>query len=93
MRNWVGVSDTLQMVAAFELGSVTVPSGVLVLGIAGWIDSCPQPGESLSQQAAAAAMCGGGHLSARFCEAALRCSTRGAAPRDSRSTSLTARAP
>jgi hypothetical protein len=57
------------MVAAFELGSVTVPSGVLVLGMVGWIDSCPQPGENLSQQAAAAAMRGGGHLSAGFCEA------------------------
>lgn len=57
------------MVAAFELGSVTVPSGVLVLGMAGWIDYWPQLGQSLSRRAAAAAMRGGGHLRDGLCEA------------------------
>ena len=57
------------MVAAFELGSVTVPSGVLVLGMAGWIDYWPQLGESLSQRAAAAARRRGGHLRDWLCEA------------------------
>ena len=57
------------MIAAFELGSVTVPSGVLVLGMAGWIDYWPQLGESLSQRAAVAARRRGGHLSDGPCEA------------------------
>ena len=57
------------MTATFELGSVTVPSGVLVLGMAGCIDYWQQPGESLSQRAAAASMRRGGHLSDRLCEA------------------------
>ena len=39
------------MMAAFELGTITGPSGVLVLGMAGWIDYWPQAGESLSQRA------------------------------------------
>lgn len=55
--------------AAFKLGSVTVPSGVLVLGMAGWIDYWPQLGQSLSQRAAAAAMRRGGHLRDGLCEA------------------------
>ena len=57
------------MSAAFELGSVTVPSGVLVLGMAGWIDYWQQLGESLSQRAAVAARRRGDHLSAGLCEA------------------------
>ena len=57
------------MIAAFELGSVTVPSGVLVLGMAGWIDDWPQHGESLSQRAAVAARRRGDHLSDGLCEA------------------------
>jgi hypothetical protein len=57
------------MMAAVELGTVTVPSGVLVLGMAGWIDYWPQTGESLSQRAAVAAMRRGGHLRDGLCEA------------------------
>jgi hypothetical protein len=57
------------MIAAFELGSVTVPSGVLVLGMAGWIEDWQQPGESLSQRAAVATMRRGGHLRDGPCEA------------------------
>ena len=57
------------MIAAFELGSVTVPSGVLVLGMAGCTDDWQQPGESLSQRAAAAAMRRGRHLRNGLCEA------------------------
>jgi hypothetical protein len=57
------------MIAAFELGSVTVPSGVLVLGMASCIEDWQQPGESLSQRAAGAAMRRGGHLKDGLCEA------------------------
>jgi hypothetical protein len=57
------------MMAAFELGTVAVPSGVLVLGMAGWIDYWPQTGESLSQRAAVAARHRGGHLRDGLCEA------------------------
>jgi hypothetical protein len=57
------------MTAAFELGSVTVPSGVLVLGMAGWIDYWQQLGQSLSQRAAVAARRRGGHLRDWLCEA------------------------
>lgn len=57
------------MIAVFELGSVTVPSGVLVLGMADWIDYWQQHGESLSQRAAVAAMRRGDHLSDGLCEA------------------------
>ena len=69
MRNSVAVGDTLQVIAVFELGSVTVPSGVLVLGMASWIDYWPQLGESLSQRAAVAAVRRGGHLRDGLCEA------------------------
>jgi hypothetical protein len=65
------------MMAAFELGTVTVPSGVLVLGMAGWIDYWPQTGESLSRRAAVAARHRGGHLLDGLCEAiAARASSR-----------------
>ena len=57
------------MMAAVELGTVTVPSGVLVVGMAGWIDYWPQIGGSLSQRAAVAARHGGGHLRDGPCEA------------------------
>ena len=52
-----------------ELGFVTAPSGVLVLGMAGWIDYWPQLGEPLAKRASAAAANGGGHLHDWFCEA------------------------
>lgn len=64
-----GAGDTWQMIAAVELGAVTVPSGVLVLGMAGWIDYWPQTGQDLSQRAAAAARHRGGHLRDGLCEA------------------------
>jgi hypothetical protein len=53
----------------FDLGTVTVPSGVLVLGMAGWIDYWPQTGERLSRRAVAAARHRGGHLRDGLCEA------------------------
>src|SRR6185312_3051648 len=52
-----------------ELGFVTAPSGVLVLGMAGWIDYWPQLGEPLAKRASAAAANGGGHLHDWLCEA------------------------
>jgi hypothetical protein len=58
-----------RMMGAFELGTVSVPSGVLVLGMAGWIDYWPQTGESLSQRAAVAARQRGDHLRDGLCEA------------------------
>ncbi|MFD4660340.1 hypothetical protein ACFWP2_32510 [Kitasatospora sp. NPDC058444] len=45
-----------------DLGFVTAPSGVVVLGMATWIDEWPRVGEPLSVRAAAAAKAGGGHL-------------------------------
>jgi hypothetical protein len=57
------------VIAAVELGAVTVPSGVLVLGMAGWIDCWPRIGESLSQRAVVAARHRGGHLRDWLCEA------------------------
>lgn len=45
-----------------DLGSVTAPSGVLVLGTAGWTDQRPESGAPLSVRAAAAVAAGGGHL-------------------------------
>jgi hypothetical protein len=60
-----------------DLGTVTAPSGMLVLGMAGWIDYWPQVGGPLSERARAAIAAGGGHLhgpeetepSAWMCEA------------------------
>ncbi|MFE1961377.1 hypothetical protein [Streptomyces sp. NPDC059479] len=45
-----------------DLGAVTAPSGVLVLGMASWIDYWPQVGRPLSERARKAAVSGGGHL-------------------------------
>jgi hypothetical protein len=45
-----------------DLGVVTVPSGVLVLGMAGWIDHWSELGDPLSVRALAAAAHGGSHL-------------------------------
>ena len=45
-----------------DLGVVTTPSGVLVLGMAGWIDQWPELGDPLSVRAVAAAEQGGGHF-------------------------------
>jgi len=52
-----------------ELGTVDAPSGVLVFGMAGWIDYWPTLGQSLSERARAAASLGGGHLREWLCEA------------------------
>ncbi|MEV7519219.1 hypothetical protein [Streptomyces sp. NPDC091371] len=48
--------------AATDLGFVTAPSGVLVLGMAGWIDFWQETDQPLSVRAADAARAGGGHL-------------------------------
>jgi len=45
-----------------DLGVVTTPSGMLVLGMAGWIDQWPEHGDPLSVRATAAVEQGGGHL-------------------------------
>ncbi|WP_457033716.1 hypothetical protein [Kitasatospora sp. P5_F3] len=45
-----------------DLGVVTAPSGVLVLGMAGWIDHWSELGDPLSVRALVAAEQGGGHL-------------------------------
>lgn len=45
-----------------DLGAVTAPSGMLVLGMAGWIDYWPQVGPALSERARAAVASGGAHL-------------------------------
>lgn len=52
-----------------DLGSVTVPTGVLVFGMAGGIDHWPSTGARLAPRAKAAAASGGGHLHALGCEA------------------------
>lgn len=52
-----------------DLGSVTAPSGVLVLGMAGWIDYWPELGRPLSERAKTAAASGGGHVREWLCEA------------------------
>ncbi|WP_189272012.1 hypothetical protein [Kitasatospora griseola] len=52
-----------------DLGFVTVPSGVLVLGMASWIDRWPELGAPLSERAGAAAAAGGGYLWDDECEA------------------------
>ncbi|WP_432253417.1 hypothetical protein [Streptomyces sp. HNM1019] len=52
-----------------DLGKVNAPSGVLVLGMAGWIDEWRELGQPLSERARAAAATGGGHLREGFCEA------------------------
>ncbi|MFJ3722732.1 hypothetical protein ACIPYQ_09175 [Streptomyces sp. NPDC090045] len=51
-----------------DLGVVTAPSGVLVLGMASWIDYWPQLGRPLSERASAAASVGGGHVHDWLCE-------------------------
>ncbi|MEU1423615.1 hypothetical protein [Kitasatospora sp. NPDC005751] len=52
-----------------DLGSVNVPSGVLVLGMAGWIDYWREMGQLLSERARTAASSGGSHLREWLCEA------------------------
>ncbi|MEW1893801.1 hypothetical protein [Streptomyces sp. NPDC085659] len=52
-----------------DLGKVIAPSGVLVLGMAGWIDQWRELGLPLSERARAAAVKGGGHLREWLCEA------------------------
>ncbi|MFF2847598.1 hypothetical protein ACFVT5_14935 [Streptomyces sp. NPDC058001] len=52
-----------------DLGKVNAPSGVLVLGMAGWIDQWRELGQPLSERARAAAATGGGHLREGLCEA------------------------
>ena len=52
-----------------DLGSVNAPSGVLVLGMAGWIDQWPALGQPLSERAREAASSGGSHLREWLCEA------------------------
>ncbi|MFG3347782.1 hypothetical protein ACGF1Z_22265 [Streptomyces sp. NPDC048018] len=52
-----------------DLGTVSVPSGVQVLGMAGWIDSWRELGQPLSERARTAASSGGGHLREWLCEA------------------------
>jgi hypothetical protein len=52
-----------------DVGSVNAPSGVLVLGMAGWIDQWPALGQPLSERAREAASSGGGHLREWLCEA------------------------
>ncbi|GAA2753444.1 hypothetical protein [Kitasatospora cinereorecta] len=51
------------------LGSITAPSGVLVLGMASWIDYWPEFGQPLSERARTVAAEGGGHLHEWLCEA------------------------
>ncbi|MFF3920413.1 hypothetical protein ACFYZB_44815 [Streptomyces sp. NPDC001852] len=45
-----------------DLGTVTAPSGMIVLGMAGWIDYWAQVGRPLSERARTAIATGGGHL-------------------------------
>ncbi|MFE1347924.1 hypothetical protein [Streptomyces sp. NPDC058757] len=52
-----------------DLGTVSVPSGVLVLGMAGWVDYWRELGQPLSERARTAASSGGGHLREWLCEA------------------------
>ncbi|MFE1415229.1 hypothetical protein ACFW6F_31200 [Streptomyces sp. NPDC058746] len=52
-----------------DLGKVTAPSGVLVLGMAGWIDQWRELSLPLSERARAAAATGGGHFREWLCEA------------------------
>ncbi|WP_265863334.1 hypothetical protein [Streptomyces sp. SKN60] len=51
------------------LGEVTAPSGVLVLGMGGWIDCWSETGPPLSERAREAAAAGGGQLRDGDCEA------------------------
>ncbi|MFE5192037.1 hypothetical protein [Streptomyces sp. NPDC056628] len=51
-----------------DVGVVTAPSGVLVLGMASWIDYRPQLGRPLPERASAAASDGGGHVHDWMCE-------------------------
>ncbi|GAA0291037.1 hypothetical protein GCM10010302_31990 [Streptomyces polychromogenes] len=51
-----------------DLGTVNAPSGVLVLGMGGWIDQWPEPAPPLSERAKAVAAMGGGHLREWLCE-------------------------
>ncbi|MFJ4473165.1 hypothetical protein ACIP2X_37525 [Streptomyces sp. NPDC089424] len=52
-----------------DLGTVNAPSGVLVLGMAGWIDYWRELGQPLSERARTAASSGGAHLREWLCEA------------------------
>ncbi|MFF2777528.1 hypothetical protein ACFVU3_21765 [Streptomyces sp. NPDC058052] len=52
-----------------ELGNVSAPSGVLVLGTAGHIGSWRELGRPLSERAEEAAAGGGGHVREWLCEA------------------------
>ncbi|MFZ3472463.1 DUF402 domain-containing protein [Streptomyces sp. 4.24] len=55
-------SWTVPTLPALPLGEVTAPSGVLVLGKAGWIDNRRDGDRPWSGQAFAAAAAGGGHV-------------------------------
>lgn len=52
-----------------DLGNVDAPSGLLVLGMAGWIDHWRELGQPLSERARTVAASGGGHLREWLCEA------------------------
>ncbi|MFF3315769.1 hypothetical protein ACFYV5_09660 [Streptomyces sp. NPDC003035] len=57
------MTDTLGTSRTYvDLGALTAPSGVLVLGGAGSIDQWPEVGRPLSERAGAVAASGGGHL-------------------------------
>ncbi|MGW9028623.1 hypothetical protein ACWGQ5_31665 [Streptomyces sp. NPDC055722] len=56
------------MATDIALGVVAAPSGVLVLGMASWIDYWPQLGQPLSERARAVASIGGGHVHDWMCE-------------------------
>ncbi|MEV0122658.1 hypothetical protein AB0I16_14110 [Streptomyces sp. NPDC050703] len=45
-----------------DLGTLSAPSGMLVLGMAGWIDFWPHAGRPLSERARTVIATGGGHL-------------------------------
>ncbi|WP_455352757.1 hypothetical protein [Streptomyces sp. SYSU K217416] len=52
-----------------DVGHVNAPSGVLALGMAGWIDEWRKLGQPLSERARTAVASGGGHLREWLCEA------------------------
>ncbi|MFJ8011002.1 hypothetical protein [Streptomyces sp. NPDC096339] len=52
-----------------DLGKVDAPSGVMVLGMAGWIDQWRELGLTLPERARAVAAAGGGHFREWLCEA------------------------
>lgn len=87
---WCGVENRGVSESLIDVGSVTAPSGLLVFGMAGWMDYWPQTGRGLFERAVSTVAGGGGHLRDGLCEAVV---VRAAADRPLRVRASTSPSP